>query len=135
MSCENTSPDTPRLRIRVMLGEMIAIGPGKADLLAAIAEAGSIAAAGRAMGMSYKRAWYLLDDMNRCFREPVVQASKGGKGRGGAVLTPTGRQVLDLFRALETRLDETAGKELAELSALLNAIPRPGSGHEQDVEL
>lgn len=84
----------PRLRFRLILGRSIAIGSGKADLLAAIASTGSISAAGRSMGMSYKKAWYLIDTMNRCFREPLVMASKGGSARGGAQLTAMGEKVL-----------------------------------------
>src|SRR5215471_17663424 len=88
-------------RIRILLGSSIAIGPGKAALLDAISETGSIAAAGRRMGMSYRRAWLLTKTMNACFREPLVDASKGGIGGGGARLTPMGREVLTLYRAME----------------------------------
>jgi molybdate transport system regulatory protein len=71
-------------RIRILLGSSIAIGPGKAALLEAIGETGSIAAAGRRMGMSYRRAWVLAKTMNACFREPLIEAAKGGIGGGGA---------------------------------------------------
>ena len=71
-------------RIRILLGSSIAIGPGKAALLAAIGDTGSIAAAGRRMGMSYRRAWVLTKTMNACFREPLIEAAKGGIGGGGA---------------------------------------------------
>ena len=74
-------------RIRILLGSSIAIGPGKATLLEAIGESGSIAAAGRRMGMSYRRAWVLAKAMNACFREPLIEAAKGGIGGGGARLT------------------------------------------------
>ena len=74
-------------RIRILLGSSIAIGPGKAALLAAIGDTGSIAAAGRRMGMSYRRAWVLTKTMNACFREPLIEAAKGGIGGGGARLT------------------------------------------------
>ncbi len=128
-------PEPLRMRFRVMVGRTIAVGPGKADLLAAIAETGSIAAAGRSMGMSYKRAWYLLDTMNRCFREPVVQGNKGGKGHGGARLTPMGEQVLDLYRAIERHAATAAAGELAELARLIaddppmeRADPEAGEG-------
>lgn len=116
-------PDPLRMRFRVMVGRTIAVGPGKADLLAAIAETGSIAAAGRSMGMSYKRAWYLLDTMNRCFREPVVQGSKGGKGHGGAHLTPMGEQVLALYRAIERHAATAAAGELSALAGLIAEDP------------
>jgi molybdate transport system regulatory protein len=112
-----------RLRFRLMFGRAIAVGPGKADLLTAIAETGSIAAAGRAMDMSYKRAWYLIDTMNRCFREPLVQATKGGKGHGGARLTAMGEEVLALYRAIETRSATAAAAELDALARLLVDTP------------
>src|SRR5207248_1250734 len=86
-------------RIRILLGSSIAIGPGKAALLELIAETGSIAAAGRRMGMSYRRAWVLTKTMNACFRAPLVEAAKGGTGGGGAWLTAMGREVLALYRA------------------------------------
>lgn len=117
------SPAELRLRFRLMLGRAIAVGPGKADLLTAIAETGSIAAAGRSMGMSYKRAWYLIDTMNHCFREPLVQASKGGRGHGGARLTAMGEEVLALYRAIETRTATAAAAELDRLARLVVDVP------------
>lgn len=96
-------PSPLKLRIRLRLGPDTAIGPGKADLLEAIAETGSIAAAGRKMNMSYRRAWLLVDTMNHCFKLPVVETSKGGAGHGKATLTPTGMEVLARFRSIEAR--------------------------------
>jgi len=81
-------------RIRILLGSSIAIGPGKAALLEAIGDTGSIAAAGRRMGMSYRRAWLLVHTMNECFQSPLVEAAKGGTAGGGAQLTTAGRDVL-----------------------------------------
>jgi molybdate transport system regulatory protein len=101
----------------------MAISPGKADLLEAIAESGSIAAAGRSMGMSYKRAWYLLDTMNRCFREPLVLVRKGGRHHGGTELTATGKQVLTLFRAIEKRAIAANAAELEAFADLIAEIP------------
>ena len=112
-------PDSPRLRFRLVLGRSIAVGPGKADLLAAIMETGSISAAGRSMDMSYKRAWYLIDTMNRCFKEPLVHASKGGKGHGGSRLTPMGEKVLNLYRSIETHAATAAAAELEIFSTLI----------------
>ena len=89
--------------MRVLCGEDIALGPGKVDLLALIGETGSIREAAERMGMSYMRAWTLIKTMNACFREPVVVASRGGKARGGAVLTETGRRALELYRGLESQ--------------------------------
>ena len=90
-------------RMRVLCGEDIALGPGKVDLLALIGETGSIREAAERMGMSYMRAWTLIKTMNACFREPVLVASRGGKERGGAVLTETGRRALELYRGLESQ--------------------------------
>lgn len=103
------------LRLRVVLEPGVAFGPGKADLLDGIAGTGSIAAAGRALGMSYKRAWGLVEDMNKDFRQPLVATSKGGKSFGGAELTETGTRVLKLFRAVE---DKARAASLTELRAL-----------------
>lgn len=119
------APADARLRFRLILGNSIAIGPGKADLLAAVAETGSISAAGRSMGMSYKKAWYLLDTMNRCFREPLVVAKKGGSGRGGAQLTATGINVLRLYRSIEKQAAIAARKDLNAFVALVVEDP-PG---------
>ena len=87
-------------RIRLMQGDEIALGPGKADLLKAIREHGSISAAARRMGMSYRRAWLLVDTMNRCFREPLVLSAAGGSQGGGASLTPHGEEVLAYYEAM-----------------------------------
>ena len=106
------------LRLRVLLGNGYAFGPGKADLLEGIAALGSIAAAGRAMSMSYKRAWQLVDDVNRFFGSPLVTASKGGGKGGGAQLTENGRRVLDLYRAIETKSGRAASGEIETLRRL-----------------
>jgi len=103
----------PGLRIRLVFDGGFAFGPGKAELLAGVARTGSISAAGRAMGMSYKKAWQLIDDMNHAFRLPLVDAAKGGASGGGAQLTETGRTVLTLYRQMEvgagTATAEAAG--------------------------
>ena len=83
-----------RFRLRVTRGDDIAVGPGKVDLLEAIANTGSITAAAKALGMSYRRAWLLVDTMNRNFRSPVVAAEAGGTRGGGAALTPVGGEVV-----------------------------------------
>ena len=90
----------PKVRVRVLSDSLIAIGPGKADLLEAIHRTGSISAAAREMGMSYRRAWILVDTMNACFTSPVVVTEKGGTAGGGARLTTTGRTLLTRYRAL-----------------------------------
>lgn len=90
-----------RPRLRVLHGEEIALGPGKVDLLETIANAGSLAEAARRLGMSYMRAWKLLQTMNACFREPLVDTARGGAAHGGANLTVTGQAVLTLYRRME----------------------------------
>lgn len=96
--------DAPPVRLRLALGGGVAFGPGKAALLALIAETGSIAAAGRRLGMSYRRAWSLVAETNRAFAEPLVVSARGGTCGGGARLTPAGEAVLAHFRALEALL-------------------------------
>ena len=111
------APPDPRLKLKlqILCGNDIAMGPGKADLLDAIAATGSISAAGRALGFSYRRTWLLVDTMNRCWSEPLVSASHGGARGGGSALTDAGRQVLASYRALEARaaLAADAGDLLA----------------------
>jgi molybdate transport system regulatory protein len=92
-----------RPRIRATHGNVILLGPGKADLLAAIAETGSIRSAAEQTGMSYMRAWSLVRTMNAAFREPLVERTRGGRSRGGAALTTLGRRVLELYREMERR--------------------------------
>ncbi len=115
--------DRPLLRIRLVFGESEMIGPGKAELLERIDETGSIAAAGRAMGMSYKRAWMLIGTLNGMFREPLVDSTRGGSGGGGAALTDTGRQVLALYRAFETDAATAGAARLEQMVELLRDIP------------
>lgn len=108
----------PRLTIRIEMNSGTLLGPGKADLLQAIEETGSIAAAGRRMGMSYKRAWYLIDTLNGYFREPLVVSVKGGKAGGGASLTETGKAVLAAYREAERKAHAAAESAFASLTAL-----------------
>jgi molybdate transport system regulatory protein len=106
-------------KLRVMFGTEIAIGPGKAELLEAIAATGSISESARRLGMSYRRAWLLVDTMNRCFREPVVASATGGTGGGGAQVTTFGHRVLDHFHTMRARVDRALDPELARFSRLL----------------
>ena len=93
-----------KLKVMLFCGQHTAIGPGKADLLEAIEQGGSITAAARAMGMSYRRAWTLVATMNRSWTKPLVETSMGGGGRGGASLTAFGKHLLTGYRALESDL-------------------------------
>jgi molybdate transport system regulatory protein len=95
-----------QFRLRIKYGDEIAIGPGKIAILEAIAETGSISAAGRKLGMSYRRAWLLVDQMNQYFKEPVVQAATGGAQGGGTALTETGLEVINLYRGIEQQAQE-----------------------------
>ena len=106
-------------RLRILLGADIAIGPGKADLLDAVARTGSISAAAREMDMSYRRAWLLVDTMNHAFRSPLVEATKGGAGGGGARVTAFGLQVLARYRAMELKAAASVAAEMREFTRLL----------------
>lgn len=107
------------LKLRLLHQDDVAMGPGKADLLEAIAAAGSISAAARDMGMSYRRAWLLVEVMNRSFREPVVMRAVGGAHGGGAQLTDTGRAALAAFRQMEAAALAAAEAHGAALEGLL----------------
>ena len=110
-----------RLTVRVDFGAERALGPGKIRLLEAIGKTGSISRAGRALGMSYRRAWLLIDDMNRSFRAPVVATQPGGVQGGGAALTPFGRELIENYRAIEARATAAAKPHL---QALENSLRR-----------
>ncbi len=113
-----SKPLYPRLRLRIYLAPDVFLGPGKADLLQGIAETGSIAAAGRRMNMSYKRAWYLVDTLNSYFDEPLVVSSKGGRAGGGASLTDTGRAVLECYRRVQEKTETAIESELKNLARM-----------------
>ncbi len=112
----------PGLTLRVLGRGSPAIGPGKAELIERIAQTGSISAAARAMGMSYRRAWQLVEALNRAFREPVIATAIGGKRGGGARVTPFGRRLAARFRAMEAK----AGRAIAgDLRAIEGLLARP----------
>jgi len=110
-----------QFRLRVSKGDDIAVGPGKIDLLEAIARSGSITGAAQALGMSYRRAWLLIDTMNRCFVRPVVDAEAGGRRGGGARLTRSGEEVVRRYRRVEQHAAR-AGRE--DLRAILRLLRR-----------
>jgi molybdate transport system regulatory protein len=108
-----------RLTVRVDFGSGRSLGPGKVHLLEAIGKTGSISQAGRSLGMSYRRAWVLVDDLNRCFREPVVATQPGGAKGGGAAITPFGRRLIEHYRSIETRAMSVGKRQLHELESAL----------------
>ena len=122
-----------KLKAQFFRGDEIAFGPGKADLLEAIGREGSISGGARAMGMSYRRGWLLVDAMNRCFSVPLVEAHRGGGRTGGAALTPAGRTVLARYRALEEAMAAAAAPFAADFAALL-ASPEGGGAESAPVE-
>lgn len=115
-----------KLKAQIFCGDEPAIGPGKADLLDAIDREGSISAAGRALGMSYRRTWLLVDSMNRCWAERLVDTTPGGGQGSGARVTPFGKQVLASYRAVESSILAAADTEaFATLTTLLRERPLP----------
>ncbi len=110
---------SPRLSIRIDLASGDRIGPGKIALLEAIRSTGSISAGARFLGMSYRRAWLLVEEVNDALREPAVTAETGGRSGGGAVVTPVGRRVIDLYRAIETTARNAAGQEFRAMGRLV----------------
>ena len=108
-----------RFRMRITHGDQIAVGPGKIALLEAIERTGSITAAAKDLDMSYRRAWLLLDEMNRSLREPAVTTSKGGNSGGGSVLTESGRRVIALYRRIEDEAAAACRQDIRALKGLL----------------
>ena len=111
-----------KVKLQLYAGDERAFGPGRADVLAAIDREGSISAAGRSLGMSYRFTWSLVESMNHCFAEPLVEAARGGSHGGGAALTDAGRRALAAYRALEAQVMSCAdGEALRELATMLKA--------------
>lgn len=109
----------PTLSVRIDLDTGDRIGPGKIALLKAVDETGSISAAGRALGMSYRRAWRLIEDLNGSFNKPLVTAQTGGKSGGGAELTPLGKSVIAHYTAIESKSHKAAMRHLSALQATM----------------
>ena len=116
------------LIVRVDLGAHGRLGPGKMLLLANIAEFGSISAAGRAMNMSYRQAWDLVDQLNRAFVEPVVASQTGGKSGGGASLTPFGRELVTHYQQIAAQAKRGAAKDIAAIMAKLRPVDEAEAG-------
>ena len=114
-------PHSIKPRIRIVDDDgTIVMGPGKADLLDAVARSGSIRAAAEELGMSYMRAWTLIRTMNAAFRAPLVEKERGGSAQGGAQLTPHGRKVLDLYRKMEKKAGRAITREWEQMQ---NELP------------
>ena len=110
-----------RLSIRIDFGPELRVGPGKIQLLEEVAALGSIAAGGRALNMSYRRAWELIDDLNRTFGKPVVDSRSGGRKGGGATLTPLGLALITRYRAMERAAAAATETHLAALTGEIAA--------------
>lgn len=122
MTDNSTAPGSAydvRFRMRIRAGDTIAIGPGKIDLLEAVGTHGSLAAAARSMGMSYRRAWLLLDEINRALAMPATDATTGGQAGGGSRLTAVGERIVALYREIEQEAERAAGGQIAALIDLL----------------
>lgn len=124
-----------RLTLRVDFGPSRSIGPGKVRLLEAVDSTGSISQAGRTLGMSYRRAWLLIDDMNQCFRHAVVSAKPGGSQGGGAVLTKFGVELVRDYRAIEAAAAVAATKRLRGLEAALRKSRASNSGERKKMSV
>jgi molybdate transport system regulatory protein len=111
-----------RLTLRLDFSNGHRLGPGKVRLLEAIDQHGSISAAGRALGMSYRRAWLLVDEINRAFTQPAVAGQTGGNGGGGTALTDWGRELISLYRGLEAASAGAGADGLARIDAMLNPV-------------
>jgi molybdate transport system regulatory protein len=123
---------TEGLRFRIVLGRGVALGPGKADLLQAIDETASLTRAAARFGMSYKRGWTLVREMNAAFAKPLVETEKGGSGGGGrASLTPLGRRVLRRYRQMEKDAGKAIAAGVADLRRHLK--PSPGRGERNKI--
>jgi len=113
-----------RLKIRVELAGEHTLGPGKVQLLEAVAEHGSISAAARSMQMAYRHAWEMLDDLNRCFRDPVIETTAGGHAGGGARVTRFGAELIARYRAMQAKADAALSTDLAALARACAPKPR-----------
>jgi molybdate transport system regulatory protein len=105
--------NAPHIRIRLDLSPLCSIGPGKVALLEAVESSGSLSGAARLTGMSYRRAWVLLEELNASFRGRVTESSVGGAGGGGVTVTALGREVIAAYRGMERAVDELGARHLA----------------------
>jgi molybdate transport system regulatory protein len=110
-----------RFRMRIRNGDAVALGPGKIDLLEAVREYGSISAAARSLGMSYRRAWLLIDELNRSLKSPATHSEQGGQSGGGCTLTPVGETIVRLYRDVEVEAARCCAKQIAELTRMIRS--------------
>ncbi|HEY4298455.1 MAG TPA: LysR family transcriptional regulator [Paraburkholderia sp.] len=115
-----TRPEV-RFRMRIRNGEAVALGPGKIDLLEAVREYGSISAAARSLDMSYRRAWLLIDELNRSLKSPATHSEQGGQSGGGCTLTPVGETIIRLYRNVEEEALRVCAKQIGELTRLIRS--------------
>ncbi|SAL16494.1 winged helix-turn-helix domain-containing protein [Caballeronia humi] len=108
-----------RFRMRIKSGDTVALGPGKVDLLEAVQEHGSISAAARSLGMSYRRAWLLIDELNRSLKSPATISEQGGQSGGGCALTPVGENIVRLYREVESEAQAACAAQIAALTKLI----------------
>lgn len=108
-----------RFRMRIRSGDTVALGPGKVDLLEAVQEHGSISAAARSLGMSYRRAWLLIDELNRSLKSPATISEQGGQSGGGCALTPVGENIVRLYREVESEAQAACAAQIAALTKLI----------------
>lgn len=114
----------PAVRFRVDFGRDGAVGPGKIALLEHIGTGGSLSQAARELGMSYRRAWQLLESLNSSFREPVALSAKGGRGGGGARLTPFGRVLIRVYREFDAEMQKRAARAFRPVAGLARRSAR-----------
>jgi molybdate transport system regulatory protein len=110
-----------RFRMRIRSADAVALGPGKVDLLEAVREYGSISAAARSLDMSYRRAWLLIDELNRSLKSPATHSEQGGQSGGGCTLTPVGETIIRLYRDVEEEAQRSCAKQIAELTRLIRS--------------
>lgn len=115
---KKTGPQV-QFRMRIRNGDTVALGPGKIALLEAVREHGSISAAARSLEMSYRRAWLLIDELNRSLKSPATISEQGGQKGGGCVLTPVGQDIVRLYRDVEMQAHQACAKQLAALLKLI----------------
>ncbi|MGE0313629.1 MAG: winged helix-turn-helix domain-containing protein [Lautropia sp.] len=123
-----------QFRLRLMHGDTIALGPGKVAVLEAIVETGSINAAAKRLGMSYRRTWQLVDAMNRAFRKPLVRTAIGGSHGGGTVVTEAGQRVIELYRRVEMNAKRASSDELRTLTGMMADRVAPPSARDADAD-